>query len=55
MNTRHLTLAFNAEFGMDKAESAIRTVLNRFKITCGRIGNERLVEVRQNLLTKTRP
>ena len=42
MNTRDLTRAFNARFGTDKPESAIRTVLQRRKIRCGRAQKDRI-------------
>lgn len=52
MNVRNLTVAFNEKFGMDKPESAISTLLYKNKITCGRKGNDKLIENRHKLLTK---
>lgn len=52
MNTRNLTRAFNEKFGMDKPESAIKTIIYKKKMRCGRKGNERLIEDRYTLLTK---
>lgn len=42
MNTRDLARAFNAMFGTDKTETAIRTVLQRRKIRCGRSQKDRI-------------
>lgn len=52
MNTRNLTKAFNERFGMDKHESAIKTIIYKKQIRCGRKGNDRLIEDRYTLLTK---
>ena len=52
MNTRNLTRAFNEKFGMDKPESAIKTIIYKKQMKCGRKGNERLIEDRYTLLTK---
>ena len=52
MNIRNLTSAFNEKFGMNKPESAIKTLLYKKQIRCGRKGNDRLIEDRYMLLTK---
>ena len=52
MNTRNLTKAFNEKFGMNKSESAIKTLIYKKKMICGRKGNKKLVENRYTLLTK---
>lgn len=43
MNTRELTKLFNKTFGQRRTEAAIRTVLFRKKIKCGRLPKDRLV------------
>lgn len=52
MNTRNLTKAFNDRFGLNKPESAIKTLIYKNNIKCGRQGNEKLIENRYTLLTK---
>jgi len=52
MNTRNLTKAFNERFGMDKPESAIKTIIYKKQMRCWRKGNDRLIEDRYTLLTK---
>jgi hypothetical protein len=43
MNTRSLALAFNAQFGMDKTEVAIKSALQNHRIFCGRKHKDRLI------------
>ena len=43
MNIRSLTKAFNAKFGMEKSETAIKNTLNNHCIKCGRAHKDRLI------------
>lgn len=52
MNARGLARAFNAEFGTDKTESAIKATLCNHKIRCGRKPKDRIVECRQTVYTE---
>jgi len=44
MTIEALTVAFNREFGLQKTVSAIRTILHKNKIKCGRKHTERLTK-----------
>ena len=50
MKAEDLTEAFNARFGQHRTVPAIKTILNRHKIHCGRPAKDRLVN-RQRMLT----
>jgi len=47
MNTRDLARAFNKKFKTRKTETAIQSLLSNHKITCGRKGNDRLINRRR--------
>ena len=51
MNTRGLTPAFNARFGLDLTEAAIKSTLKRHRIRSGRTNKDRLMD-RTRILTE---
>lgn len=44
MKIRDLTKAFNLMFDLDKTEQTIKAALNNHSFTCGRKGNDRLID-----------